>query len=105
VSWKIIWSEFAIHELDKIFLYYAEKANVRVAKKILTGIVTAPNRLVNNQSIGQIEPALKALPNQYRYLIHKRHKIIYSLNTQEKHIKIVDVFDTRQNPIKINRKK
>jgi plasmid stabilization system protein ParE len=39
----------------------------------------------------------------FRYMIYKNHKIIYLVNLEENLIEIYDVFDTRQNPIKMNR--
>ncbi|SNA79961.1 Putative plasmid stabilization system protein (fragment) [Flavobacterium psychrophilum] len=41
----------------------------------------------------------------YRYIVCDDYKIIYSVDIKLKFIKIADVFDTRQNPIKIKRNK
>lgn len=105
MSWKIIWSEFAEKQLDKIFDYYQENASPQVAEKLLKGIISAPQGLLRNPHIGPVEEQLKGLENEYRYLVYKSYKIIFSLNHQSKQIKIADVFDTRQNPGKIKRKK
>jgi len=40
---------------------------------------------------------------EYRYLVYKNYKIIYWINTAKNRIDIIDVFDTRQNPVKISR--
>ena len=80
VSWKIIWSEFAEKELDSIFQYYVENAGPKIAKKLLTGIIKAPNRLCKNRELGQIEENLIDLQFEYRYLVHKSYKIIYSVD-------------------------
>ena len=42
---------------------------------------------------------------EFRYLLYKNYKIIYWLNIKENRIEINDVFDTLQNPIKIQREK
>jgi len=43
--------------------------------------------------------------NEYRYYVCYRYKIIYSIDSKSKFIKIADVFDCRQNPAKIRRNK
>ena len=35
MEYKIIWSKFAIFQLDLIFNYYAEVGNAMIAKKII----------------------------------------------------------------------
>jgi plasmid stabilization system protein ParE len=105
VKWVIIWSDFAEKELDLIFEYYKENASLSVAQRLLKGIISTPNRLLKNQLIGQTELQLIDLKNNYRYLVYKHYKIIYSLDNEKRLIKIADVFDTRQKPANIKRKK
>jgi len=62
-----------------------------------------PKKLIKNPFIGQIEDLLQKRENTYRYLIFKNYKIIYSVDQKMGFIKIADVFDTRQNPHKIER--
>lgn len=35
MKFKIIWSDFAASQLENIFAYYTDKANVKVATKII----------------------------------------------------------------------
>ncbi|MFD2727274.1 type II toxin-antitoxin system RelE/ParE family toxin [Hyunsoonleella rubra] len=72
-------------------------------KKLLKAIIEEPNKLIDSPYIGQEEPLLKERRIQYRYLVYKNYKMIYSVDESDKFIKIVDVFDTRQNPPKIKR--
>ena len=102
---KIYWTIFAKAELQKIFDYYKENASLRVAKNIVENIVKEPHSIIKTPYIGQIEQHLPERKEIYRYLIYKSYKIIYSIDDNEKLIKIADVFDTRQNPVKISRKK
>ena len=104
-DWEIIWSSFAEKEIVNIHDYYLENANPKTAKKIVVGIIKAPNSLQRNPDLGQIELALEGLKIEYRYILFKSFKIIYSLDHQSKQIKIADVFDTRQDPEKLKRKK
>jgi plasmid stabilization system protein ParE len=105
VALKIIWSEFAETQLDEIFDYYQKKASARIAKKLVKGIINESKKLIKTPQIGQEETLLKERKIQYRYLVFKKYKLIYSVDTENEFIKIADVFDTRQNPPKIKRTK
>ncbi len=102
---KIIWSEFAETQLDKIYEYYEKKANSGVANKLVRGIINEPKKLIKAPLIGQEEELLKQRKTEYRYLVFKNYKLIYSVDDQNGFIKIADVFDTRQNPPKLKRTK
>ena len=58
MSYKIVWSNFAESELDKIFEYYIENASRKVAEKILQNILAEPNRLLENSEMFQHEELL-----------------------------------------------
>lgn len=102
---KIIWSKFAETQLDEIYEYYEKKASPSIAKKLLKGIINEPKKLIKAPQIGQEEELLKHRETEYRYLVFKNYKLIYSVDNQNGFIKIADVFDTRQNPPKLIRKK
>jgi toxin ParE1/3/4 len=102
---KITWSQFAENQIDKIYDYYLQKAGIRVAKKIIKEIISEPNKLTSNTFSTQIEDLLIDRENKYYYLICNNYKIIYCIDIENKRIKIADVFDKRQNPLKINRTK
>ncbi len=105
MSFEIIWSDFAETELDNIFAYYVENVSLRVAKSLIQKIIAEPKKLIKSPEISQIEELLLDRENEYRYLVCKNYKIIYSVNHKEKLIKIADIFDTRQNPVEIKRTK
>ncbi|MFD2908384.1 type II toxin-antitoxin system RelE/ParE family toxin [Flavobacterium ardleyense] len=100
---RIVWSKFAEDQLDEIFNYYSKKAGLRIASKLLKGIISEPNKLMKSNDIGQEEELLKQREELYRYLVFKNYKIIYSIDNKNGLIKIADVFDTRQYPDKIKR--
>jgi toxin ParE1/3/4 len=102
---KIVWSQFAENEIDKIYDYYVQKAGIKVAKKIIEEIISEPNKLINNIFSTQVEDLLLDRENNYLYLTCKNYKIIYSIDEEKKLVQISDVFDTRQNPVKIKRTK
>lgn len=106
MKYKIIWSEFSEQQIDDIFCYYEKKSkSSTVALKIVTKILEAPDILIDNPRIGQKEILLKNREIQYHYLLESNYKIIYSIDDTGYLIKITDVFDTRQNPDKIEREK
>lgn len=99
----VYWTAFAENELNNIFQYYKKHANPNVARKIINGIVLETVKLKLNHHIGQVEELLAAQQNQnFRYLLYKNYKIVYRINIDAHLIEVADVFDTRQNPNKIN---
>ena len=99
---KIIWTDFAIDSLKEIFDYYSENATKKVAHKIKKQILASTKQLVDYPESGQVEFNLQKLNQNHRYLVNGNYKIIYRINKDQ--IIISDVFDTRQNPIKMNDK-
>ncbi|WP_313099216.1 type II toxin-antitoxin system RelE/ParE family toxin [Epilithonimonas sp.] len=100
---KIIWTDFAIQNLKDIFDYYSKNANKKVAHKISKQILASTKQLIQNPESGQTELNLEKLNQKYRYLVVGNYKVIYNFLQDE--IRIVDIFDTRQNPLKIEREK
>ena len=103
MNYIIIWSNFTEYQLDEIFNYYTKKVNVKVAQSIMFKIRDKVEVLIKNPLIGEKEELLEDRKQNYRRLIVTNYKIIYSLNEKIETIKIVDIFDTRQNPIKLKR--
>lgn len=101
MSFRVLWSFFAEEQIDLIFKYYKSEANLKVAKQIIANLVSATDSLKDNPNLGQVEELLKSRNEIYRYLVCKNYKIIYSVDQDLKLIKIADVFDTRQNPVKM----
>lgn len=100
---KIVWTDFAVKNLKDIFDYYSTKANKKVAHKIRKQILESSKQLKNNPNSGQIEQSLTTLNENHRYLVSGNYKLIYRLMDDQ--VIINDVFDTRQNPSKMNDEK
>ncbi|MCH8318063.1 MAG: type II toxin-antitoxin system RelE/ParE family toxin [Bacteroidetes bacterium] len=98
----VYWTQYAENKLDDIFGYYKTKANILVARKLVNGIVDKTIGLNKNPYIGQKEELLVDRPQDFRYLVFKSYKIIYWINESKNRIEIANVFDCRQNPIKMN---
>ena len=102
---KVYWTDFAKSELKNIFDFHKNSVNVRIAQQIAEQIVATANGLGNFPEIGVVEELLQNRSENFRYIISTNYKIIYWVNKTKKRIEIVDVFDTRQNPIKMTRNK
>lgn len=100
---KIVWTEFAIRNLNDIFDYYAAHSDKKIAHKIRKQILKSAKQLIKNPSSGPVEPNLLTLNNNHRYLVSGHYKLIYRIIENE--IVINDVFETRQNPSKMNDEK
>lgn len=101
----IFWTDFAKEELKKIYSYHKAVASKNLAKKLVIGLQTKTQILSNHPDSGHKEELLENRKQQFRYLVFKNYKIIYWLNLEKNHVEIVDVFDCRQNPVKIKRSK
>ena len=89
---QIIWSQFAESQLNEIFDYYKNKASLTVATKLVRGIINAPIKLIKAPYIGKEEELLKGRTTQYRFIVYKNYKLIYSIDQEQDFMKIDDVF-------------
>ena len=78
-----------------------KKAGLKIANQISKELITRTDSLSAFPKIGAVEEFLLERPQKFRYVISKNYKIIYWINNKEKRIEISDVFDTRQNPEKL----
>lgn len=99
---EVYWLTFAENKLEDIFGYYLVKANKKVAQKLVDGIVETTIGIEKQPEIGQIEISLKHRKEEFRYLVFKNYKIIYWINYDFNRIEIANIFDTRQDPNKLN---
>lgn len=96
---KVLFSDTSLAQLQNIFDYYNLTASTKVARKILKGIVKKTILLESNPLIGVKEPLLIGRVFEYRFVVENNYKIIYRFN--DNIVRIVSVFDCRQNPQKI----
>ncbi len=100
---EVYWTQFAEDKLTDIFEYYNFNAGFVVASKLVNGIIDESIKLGKNPFIGQKEELLNDRVQEYRYLVFKNYKIIYWVDEINKKILVSHVFDTRQNPVKLNK--
>jgi len=97
---KIIWSDFAYKTLREIYDYHKAIAGDRVASKIKSNIFSTTKQLKKQPDSGQIEKTLDKINEGHCYLVEGNYKIVYK--KVKEGLLITDIFDTRQDPIKIN---
>lgn len=97
---KVFWTKFAMNSLNDIFSYHKENASIVVSDNIKENILSGSRQLVKQPFSGSIEPLLIELKEEHRYIIRGNYKIIYKI--KQKKVYITDIFDTRQDPDKLN---
>lgn len=98
---RVFWTKFALDALHDIYEYYKVNVSVLIANNIKESILLSTHQLEVQPLSGTMETLLQHLNEGHRYIIRGNYKIIYKIQSQR--IYITDVFDTRQNPIKIYR--
>lgn len=97
---KLVITEPAIQRLKEIHDYYQENVSKEIAVKIRSGIIKKLKSIRKNPSAGQEEELLKDLGLGHRRRVEGNYKIIYRIIG--KTIYVTDIFDSRQNPEKMN---
>lgn len=92
---KVIWTEVASEDIERIWKFYAEKS-ISAADKVVNKIYATGNNIKFPQQY-QVD---ENLGKPFRRMVTLHFKIIY-LEFRGK-ILITNVFDTRQNPEKMN---
>lgn len=101
---KVKITAFAKNQLEIIDEYYKEAGYYRRGKRLRKELVKQSGLLSKDPKSGQEESYLQVINQGHRYLlIEPCYKIIY-LQVEDV-IYVTDIFDTRQNPNKINPKK
>lgn len=79
--------------------------SLNFARQITTQIVEKADELSIFIEMGAMEELLSDRLQEFRYLVSTNYKIIYWVNKDKNRIEIIDVFGTRQNPVKMGRNK
>ena len=100
---KVLWTDTSLVLLQEIFDYYSFNASISVASQIVKRIVKKSIILESNPFIGVKEQLLADRLFEYRFLVVTKYKVIYRFNDDI--VRIVAVFDCRQNPKKVGKLK
>ena len=72
ITFKILWTDFAINQLKDIFDYHLVKASSNVAQKLVRKIIDATIILENNPKSGRKEDLLSDRTQEFRFIIQCR---------------------------------
>ena len=97
---KIKFTALAKSQLKDIYNYYQTNASKQIATKICNKIFEKIELLKTYKEAGSEEEYLRHLNSGHRKLICGNYKIIYRI--AQNIIFITDIFDSRQNPNKMN---
>lgn len=98
---KLVYTEQAVNSLREVLEFLSEVQHIPDEKilEIRNQILDAADALLEHPSIGQEEPFLVNLGRQHRRLVEGHYKIIYRIEGE--YIYITDIFDSRQDPDKM----
>ena len=97
MTYSIFWLENAKQAFERQKNWYLNMMGKQAAKKFTNSILKDTERLGTFPYLGQIEPLLEDLPEQYRSLVSGKHfKIVYFIENAT--IYIVALRDCRQAP-------
>lgn len=105
VNLKLNWTIYARGELYRIFQYYRSTSNLGTAKSKVEQISEEVLILEKFPFIGQKEELLTNNEKHFRYFLYKNFKIIYYVDLEINLVEIVDIFNCKQEPLKIKRTK
>lgn len=94
---KILWDNEAKADLKLIFEYLKLKSP-QAAKNIVQDIVNQSKNIHFTEQY-QVD---EFLGESYRRMVVRNYKLIYKIQS-ESEIRILQIFDTRQNPIKLKK--
>lgn len=94
---KILWDNEAKADLKLIFEYLKLKSP-QAAKNVVKDIVNQSKNIHFTEQY-QVD---EFLGEPYRRMVVRNYKLIYKIQS-ESEIRILQIFDTRQNPIKLKK--
>ncbi|RTY99927.1 type II toxin-antitoxin system RelE/ParE family toxin [Flavobacterium sp. RSP49] len=97
---EVVWSENAELQLKLISDLYQFQSSKSKAKNLTKEIISSTLMLKKFPELGTPQEVQPTRSNKYRYIVSGHYKLIYFRSNQC--IIIATVFDTRQNPEKLN---
>lgn len=97
--YNIFWDIKADRALDDIHKYYLENYSKKTADKLRREVFDKIEVLIENPEVYPLEPLLKEIPGNLRYILVRHFKVIYEFTGQE--VIILYIFNTNKNPDKL----
>ena len=98
---KIIWYNTAKQQLIENIMYALMEFGETTAKRWETDVHTVESRLERYPTSYPPEPLLSSRQKPYRFchVMHRRFKLIYCYDESKDVVNILDVWDTKMNPL------
>jgi len=90
---RIVWTEHALNDLERIGDYLAEKAP-GYAEVTIRRIFSSVERLERFPESGRFVPELE--PTGFREVIHKGYRVLYLFDAEEETVEILSVLHSSQ---------
>lgn len=102
---QVIWKKRALNEVRSAILYGVDNFGERTAILFYQKIKMWAERLTAHPELGSPEPLLEGRKFLYRSLIvHKHHKLIYYIDTENDTLYIADLWDMRREPSRLSQR-
>jgi len=98
VEYTLLWSKQSRADLQEIFKYIKNSESSECAKYVVAKIKKAANEIIFSPAKHAIEPVI--IDETVRYVVKWNYKVLFTIS--EKHVNIVRIFHTAQNPDKLN---
>jgi plasmid stabilization system protein ParE len=99
-GYTIKWNRSAKSELKSIYRHYL-KETVQGAESVRDGILEAVDKLGVEPEVNY--PYEPYLGKPFRYIKYARYKIVHKKDTENEEIHVLGIFDTKQEPKKIQK--
>ena len=97
VEYTLLWSKQSKADLQEIFRYIKNAESLERARYVVTKIRKVANEITFFPTKHTVEPAIT--DETVRYSVKWSYKILFTIS--EKHVNIVRIFHTAQNPNKL----
>jgi len=97
---QVIWTEEALHDMETIYDFLAEKSQP-AAQRIIESILERAKQLESFPASGTKQEMVITAVKEYRYLVEGNYKVIYSYQAKIQTVYIATIFDTRYSPEKM----
>jgi toxin ParE1/3/4 len=97
---EVVWSENAESQIKLISELYKFESKKTTAKNLAKKIISSTLILKKFPETGTLQEVYPTRNTDYRYILSGHYKLIYFVSNQ--FIVIATIFDTRQDPEKLN---
>lgn len=99
MSYKVLFLEYAEHDLRNIHAYVEQQFSLPLANQVYTGIKNATLLLENKPDLGRKLPQLTHLGiTDFRQLVvARKNKVVYQIDEDQQHIYIHLICNERQD--------